>query len=87
MEALEALVCGSIRNDENTVLFVYGVHESSDSFNIVCAGSLLGVTLKRFSSSFPMGMIIVKNMYPLDFEEFLWATHNDRYIPIIHYFA
>lgn len=96
VQALELLVGGSIRNDDNTILFVDEVqesedfieslkffNESSDSFNIVCAGSLLGVALKRFNSSFPVGKVILKNMYPLDFEEFLWATNNDKYIDII----
>jgi predicted AAA+ superfamily ATPase len=47
--------------------------ESEIDYNIVCAGSLLGVALNRFKSSFPVGKVRRYHMYPLDFEEFLWA--------------
>ena len=57
--------------------------EDSKNYNIICAGALLGVSLREFSRSFPVGYIIIKNMYPLDFEEFLIATDNARYIPLI----
>lgn len=45
--------------------------ESSFPYKIVCAGSLLGVKLKRFNSSFPVGKVNILHMYPMDFEEFL----------------
>lgn len=92
VEALETLLGGSVRNNDETILFVDEVqeseefiealkffNESKDNYNIVCAGSLLGVALKRLNASFPVGKVIQKTMYPLDFEEFLWATGNKRY--------
>lgn len=42
-------------------------------FNYVASGSLLGVTLLK-TLSVPGGRIEVQHMYPLDFEEFLWAN-------------
>lgn len=42
-------------------------------FTYIASGSLLGVTL-RTTSSIPLGSIIIKQMYPLDFEEFLIAN-------------
>ena len=39
----------------------------------IASGSLLGVTLKT-TSSIPLGSIIIKHMYPIDFEEFLIAN-------------
>ena len=42
-------------------------------FNYVASGSLLGVTLHK-TLSVPGGRIEVQHMYPLDFEEFLWAN-------------
>lgn len=42
-------------------------------FTYIASGSLLGVTL-RTTSSIPLGSIIVRQMYPLDFEEFLIAN-------------
>ena len=42
-------------------------------FSYAASGSLLGVTLKK-SASVPLGSIDIVHMYPLDFEEFLWAN-------------
>ena len=45
--------------------------ECSFPYKIVCAGSLLGVKLKRFNSYFLVGKVNIFHMYPMDFEEFL----------------
>ncbi|MBP5613476.1 MAG: ATP-binding protein [Bacteroidales bacterium] len=42
-------------------------------YNYVASGSLLGVTLHK-TLSVPGGRMEVHHMYPLDFEEFLWAN-------------
>ena len=47
--------------------------EAEENYRIITAGSLLGVKLHRFKSSFPVGKVRILNMYPMDFEEFLWA--------------
>ncbi|MBQ0026244.1 MAG: ATP-binding protein [Lachnospiraceae bacterium] len=44
-----------------------------NKFNYVASGSLLGVTLSE-TPSIPMGSIRKVRMYPLDFEEFLYAN-------------
>ena len=44
--------------------------ESDKPYKIVCAGSLLGVKINRFKSSFPVGKINIKYLYPMNFEEF-----------------
>lgn len=51
--------------------------ESDKSYRILCAGSLLGVKLKRFEGSFPVGKVRILKMYPMDFEEFLLACGED----------
>ena len=74
-------------NLENTIIFFDEVqeseeiisalkyfNESDEPFKIICAGSLLGVKLKRMHSSFPVGKVKMLNMYPMDFEEFLIAN-------------
>jgi predicted AAA+ superfamily ATPase len=43
-------------------------------FTYIASGSLLGVTLAQ-TTSIPIGSIEIKRMYPLDFEEFLWANN------------
>lgn len=42
-------------------------------FTYIASGSLLGVTLKK-TQSIPIGSMTLLHMYPLDFEEFLWAN-------------
>ncbi len=44
-----------------------------NKYRYICSGSLLGVTLSK-TTLIPMGSIITKTMYPLDFEEFLLAN-------------
>lgn len=78
---------------ENTILFFDGVQvsesfitslkyfcESEKSYKIVCAGSLLGVKINRFESSFPVGKIKMEYMYPMSFEEFLMALGKNLLI-------
>ena len=61
--------------------------ESDKPYKIVCAGSLLGVKINRFKSSFPVGKVTIKYLYPMDFEEFLIALKEDKLIDEIkkHY--
>ena len=47
--------------------------EDKNDYRIIGAGSLLGVKLSRFETSFPVGKIKILKMYPMDFEEFLIA--------------
>ena len=42
-------------------------------FTYIASGSLLGVTLKN-TQSVPIGSLDVQHMYPMDFEEFLYAN-------------
>ena len=58
--------------------------ESEKPFKIICAGSLLGVKIKRFHSSFPVGKVKMEYMYPMDFEEFLMATSSHGLIDEIY---
>lgn len=44
-----------------------------DKYSYICSGSLLGVALSN-TTLIPMGSIMTKTMYPLDFEEFLLAN-------------
>lgn len=78
---------------EDTILFIDEIQESEklisdlkffcenyNSVRIICSGSLLGVKLNRFSESFPVGKVKMINMYPMDFEEFLWALGREDLI-------
>ena len=61
--------------------------ESNKPYKIVCAGSLLGVKINRFKSSFPVGKVTIKYLYPMDFEEYLIALNETKLIEEIkkHY--
>ncbi len=47
--------------------------ENRRELHIICAGSLLGVAIKRDGISFPVGKVDRLHMYPLCFSEFLRA--------------
>lgn len=42
-------------------------------YRFIASGSQLGVALSQ-TPSVPLGSVTIEQMYPLDFEEFLWAT-------------
>jgi len=78
---------------ENTVLFIDEIQECEkliselkyfceehNNVRIICAGSLLGVKLKRSKASFPVGKVKMIYMYPMDFEEFLMANNREMLI-------
>jgi predicted AAA+ superfamily ATPase len=46
--------------------------------HIIAAGSLLEVAVNREKYSFPVGKVNEIKMYPLDFEEFLWAMNMEK---------
>lgn len=46
-------------------------------YQFIASGSQLGVALSQ-TPSVPLGSISIAQMYPLDFEEFLWATGVGR---------
>ena len=53
-------------------------NENTPEYHVVCAGSLLGVAINREKFSFPVGNVDSMTMFPLDFEEFLWALNEER---------
>ena len=57
-------------------------NEDAPQYQIVCAGSLLGVALHQ-GTSFPVGKVEFLNMYPLSFTEFLTAMGNGQYVELL----
>ena len=72
-----------IQESENLISALKYFCEAEFPYKIVCAGSLLGVKLKRFKNSFPVGKVIIKYMYPMTFEEFLKAINYEQAIEVI----
>ena len=48
-------------------------YEEEPDYHIIVAGSLLGVAVNRAKSSFPVGKVDMKTLYPMDMEEFMIA--------------
>ena len=57
-------------------------YENAPEYNIVCAGSLLGIALHE-GTSFPVGKVDFLKLYPLSYKEFLFATGNERYAELL----
>ena len=56
--------------------------ENMPQLHIACAGSLLGVALKKENISFPVGKVNRLSMYPMNFAEFLMAMGKEKYIKL-----
>lgn len=81
-----SMVAGSkLDKYENTLVFIDEIQHYSQfltmlkflreehKYRFICSGSLLGIALKG-TVSLPIGSVILKKMYQLDFEEFLIAN-------------
>ena len=58
-------------------------YEKSPQYQVMVAGSLLGITLGR-GESFPVGKVDMLHMYPMNFSEFLDAMGKTELITLIH---
>ncbi|MFR5071757.1 MAG: ATP-binding protein [Bianqueaceae bacterium] len=81
-----SMLAGSkMKDKENTLIFLDEIQayphlltllkflSQDNRFTYIASGSLLGVTLSQ-TTSIPMGSIRKVRMFPLDFEEFLYAN-------------
>ena len=57
-------------------------NENAPQYQIVCAGSLLGVALHK-ESSFPVGKVEFLDLYPLSFTEFMMAMGQARFVELL----
>lgn len=82
---LSMLEGGKMKDKESTLVFIDEIQayphlltllkflSQDNKFTYIASGSLLGVTLSQ-TTSIPMGSIRKVRMFPLDFEEFLYAN-------------
>ena len=82
---LSMIAGGSMKERSNTLVFIDEIQayphlltllkflQQDNKFTYIASGSLLGVTLSQ-TTSIPMGSIRKVRMFPLDFEEFLYAN-------------
>ena len=83
--AVSMLAGDRMKEKKNTLIFIDEIQAyphlltllkflaQDDRFTYIASGSLLGVTLAQ-TTSIPMGSIRMVRMFPLDFEEFLYAN-------------
>lgn len=84
------LAGNKMKEKENTLIFLDEIQEypqlltllkflqQDNRFTYIASGSLLGVTLSE-TTSIPMGSIRKVRMFPLDFEEFLYANGLNQF--------
>ncbi len=83
--ALSVVAGDKMKDKENTLVFIDEIQAyghlltlvkflmQENRFTYVASGSLLGITLKN-TQSVPIGSLHIQHMYPMDFEEFLYAN-------------
>lgn len=54
--------------------------EDAPDYHIIVADSLLGVAVNRAKFSFPVGKVDIKQLYPMDMEEFMLAMGEDTLV-------
>jgi predicted AAA+ superfamily ATPase len=62
-----------IQDCEQAIASLKYFAEAKQNYRIVTAGSLLGVKINRMKTSFPVGKVQIEYLFPMNFEEFLWA--------------
>ncbi|MEN6313340.1 MAG: ATP-binding protein [Clostridiaceae bacterium] len=89
------LYAGHKINAENTLLIFDEVqevpkaltslkyfNEDAPQYQIVCAGSMLGVALHQ-GTSFPVGKVEFLDLYPLSFFEFMMAMGKEQFVDLL----
>jgi predicted AAA+ superfamily ATPase len=74
------IILDEIQASKRALLSLKSFCELAPQYHVVAAGSLLGVAIshdeheKSLEYSFPVGKVDELRMYPMDFEEYLWAV-------------
>lgn len=71
------IILDEIQSCERAITALKYFCEETPEYHVAAAGSLLGVAINRQSYSFPVGKVETLTLYPLDFEEYLWARGKE----------
>ncbi|MBP5450194.1 MAG: ATP-binding protein [Spirochaetales bacterium] len=85
------LFIDEIQNSPEAVKMLRYFYEEIPDIYVISAGSLLEIMMDKHKISFPVGRVEYRYLFPLSFEEFLWAVgetqlaeyYNQIPIPII----
>ena len=76
------IILDEIQECPNALTALKYFYENAPQYQIVCAGSLLGIALHQ-GTSFPVGKVDLLNLYPLSFTEFLEAIGEKQFADLI----
>jgi len=76
------IIFDEIQECPNAITALKYFNENKPEYDIVAAGSLLGVSLHK-GVSFPVGKVEFINLYPLNFCEFLTATGEEKLCDLV----
>ena len=77
------IILDEIQSCERALTSLKAFCEEAPEYHVVAAGSLLGVAVNREHYSFPVGKVDEMSLWPMDFEEFLWAIGQDALAAMI----
>jgi len=77
------IILDEIQASERALTSLKYFCEQAPDYHIIAAGSLLGVAINRKQYSFPVGKVDELTLFPMDFEEFLWASGRDNFVALI----
>ncbi len=77
------LILDEIQASERALTALKSFCEQAPEYHICAAGSMLGVAVHREKYSFPVGKVNELQLFPLDFEEFLWAMSKQSLAELI----
>ena len=66
------IILDEIQSVKRGLLALKYFHEDAPEYHVMAAGSLLGLSIHK-NDSFPVGKINFLDLYPLSYQEFLWA--------------
>ncbi len=66
------IILDEIQSVKRGLLALKYFHEDAPQYHVMAAGSLLGLSIHK-NDSFPVGKINFLDLYPLSYQEFLWA--------------
>lgn len=82
IDADTLLIFDEIQEVPEAITALKYFNENAPQYDIICAGSLLGVALNRHTS-FPVGKVEFLDLYPLTFVEFLSALDEEPLIRLL----
>ena len=77
------IIFDEVQENPNALTSLKYFYEAGNEYQIISAGSLLGVAMHS-GTSFPVGKVDFLNLYPLSFKEFLNAIGEEQLIELLN---